>query len=87
MNQKVTPLSYFKCVELVLMMIELEDFPPDPAPVEESQSTALSVDSPATAITEPPVAAEDQVPKRKRGKRKVLRKTTKRDEKGYLGTA
>jgi DNA polymerase delta subunit 3 len=26
-----------------------------------------------------------QEPKRKRGKRKVLKKTTKRDEKGYLG--
>ena len=26
-----------------------------------------------------------QDPKRKRGKRKVLKKTTKRDEKGYLG--
>ena len=46
---------------------------------EESQDTAMSVESPIGAT--PP----SQDPKRKRGKRKVLKKTTKRDEKGYLG--
>jgi hypothetical protein len=66
---------------------ELEEFPEAPTPiVEESQDTAMT-DSPApTQGTAPETveSAEDQ-PKRKRGKRKVLRKTTKRDEKGYLG--
>ena len=64
---------------------ELEDFPPDETPAavsppqEESQETALSGETPMAAT--PP----SQEPKRKRGKRKVLKKTTKRDEKGYLG--
>ena len=61
--------------------IELEDFPPDEAPAapEDSQETGMSVDSPP--MNTPP----SQDPKRRRGKRKVLKKTTKRDEKGYLG--
>jgi len=63
---------------------ELEDFPPDDipaasAPQEDSQDTALSGETP---MATPP----SQDPKRKRGKRKVLKKTTKRDEKGYLGS-
>jgi hypothetical protein len=64
------------------LILELEDFPPDEVPVvaqEESQDTAVSAESPIMAT--PP----SQDPKRKRGKRKVLKKTTKRDEKGYLG--
>ena len=62
---------------------ELEDFPPDvsePPVAEESQETA---DTPLTATPTEPTGAEE--PKRKRGKRKVMKKTTKRDEKGYLG--
>jgi DNA polymerase delta subunit 3 len=43
------------------------------------------VDSPATVATDP--APDYDAPKRKRGKRKVLKKTTKRDEKGYLGNS
>src|ERR1700737_3364456 len=61
---------------------ELEDFPPDEAVnalVDESQDTAAT-DSPAGDI------APDEPPKRKRGKRKVLRKITQRDDKGYLST-
>jgi DNA polymerase delta subunit 3 len=65
------------------LISELEDFPPDAPVVEESQETVTdtvaTADSPATDI---PI----DEPKRKRGKRKVLRKTTKRDEKGYLVT-
>jgi DNA polymerase subunit Cdc27 len=49
--------------------------------MEESQNTAETTDSPQTVATDP---VPDE-PKRKRGKRKVLKKTTKRDEKGYLG--
>ena len=41
------------------------------------------MDSPAPIAAD--IAADEEAPKRKRGKRKVLRKTTKRDEKGYLG--
>ena len=64
-----------------MLILELEDFPPDEVPVvqEESQETAVSGEFPPVAT--PP----SQEPKRKRGKRKVLKKTTKRDEKGYLG--
>jgi len=62
--------------------LELEDFPPDAPAMEESQDTTVTPDSPQTVATDPP----SQEPKRKRGKRKVLKKTTKRDEKGYLGT-
>ena len=50
--------------------------------MEEIQETAVTADSPQTVATDPP----SQEPKRKRGKRKVLKKTTKRDQKGYLGT-
>ena len=60
---------------------ELEDFPHDAPPMEDSQDTVMTTESPATPVTD--VAAEE--PKRKRGKRKILKKTTKRDEKGYLG--
>jgi DNA polymerase subunit Cdc27 len=63
-------------------MVELEDFPPDP-PLEDSQDTSIAVDSPVPAATD--MTVNEEAPKRKRGKRKVLRKTTKRDEKGYLG--
>jgi hypothetical protein len=70
-------------LQLVHRLIsELEDFPSDEPPAavqEESQDTAVSAESPFVAT--PP----SQDPKRKRGKRKVLKKTTKRDEKGYLG--
>ena len=59
--------------------LELEDFPPEAA-VEES-ATPMLVDSQPQEAVEP----ADEEPKRKRRKRKVLRKTTKRDEKGYLG--
>lgn len=62
----------------------LEDFPDAPSTVEDSQDTPMTTDSPAT--TDVP-APEEQQPKRKRGKRKVLKKTTKRDEKGYLGVS
>jgi len=64
---------------------ELEDFPEAPVG-EDNQDTAMSTDSPATTDVSAaePVQIEDQ-PKRKRGKRKVLKKSTKRDEKGYLG--
>ena len=61
------------------LMIELEDFPPD-APVEGGEE---KVETPAESGAETPT---EDIPKRKRGKRKVLKKTTKRDEKGYLGT-
>ena len=50
--------------------------------MEESQDTSITADSPQTIATDP---IPDE-PKRKRGKRKVLKKTTKRDEKGYLGS-
>ena len=65
------------------MMLELEDFPPDAPATEEHQDTEGTANSPPTVE----VAAEpaSQEFKRKRGKRKVLKKTTKRDEKGYLG--
>jgi len=70
-----------------LSCLELEDFPADePAlrgAAEESQdSTMATAESPATPVTD----SQADEPKRKRGKRKVLKKTTKRDEKGYLGT-
>jgi hypothetical protein len=65
-----------------ILTIELEDFPPEAPPMEESQDTSITADSPATVATDTPA---DEAPKRKRGKRKVLRKTTKRDDKGYLG--
>lgn len=64
---------------------ELEEFPADepvPPATEESQDTIATADSPQTAATDSQV----DEPKRKRGKRKVLKKTTKRDEKGYLGS-
>jgi hypothetical protein len=77
-NQKV-PLPFQQLTS------ELEDFPPDVPVTEESQDTNITdtnvtADSPAT---DTPV----EEPKRKRGKRKVLKKITKRDEKGYLGCA
>ena len=50
--------------------------------MEDSQDTTMSIDTPITATPED----QEPQPKRKRGKRKVLKKTTKRDEKGYLGT-
>lgn len=50
--------------------------------MEESQDTSMAADSPATIATDTPAGTP---PKRKRGKRKILKKTTKRDEKGYLG--
>ena len=69
-----------------LSYLELEDFPADelpPAAEEESQdSTMATAESPATPAT----ASQADEPKRRRGKRRVLKKTTKRDEKGYLGT-
>ena len=64
------------------MTLELENFPPDAPAMGESQDTTVTADSPQTIETDPP----SQEPKRKRGKRKVLKKTTKRDEKGYLGS-
>lgn len=64
------------------LIVELEDFPPDP-PLEDSQDTSIAVDSPAPVAAD--IVADEEAPKRKRGKRKVLRKTTKRDDKGYLG--
>jgi hypothetical protein len=60
-------------------MIELEDFPPDEA-IGDTKDDSMTVEPPQ--VTEEPAPVE---PKRKRGKRKVLRKTTQRDEKGYLG--
>jgi|SRR5579859_5155316 hypothetical protein len=74
-NRKV---EYLCCI----LIVELEDFPPDP-PLEDSQDTSIALDSPAPVAAD--IAADEEAPKRKRGKRKVLRKTTKRDEKGYLG--
>ena len=69
-----------------LSCLELEDFPADelvPAAAEESQdSTMATAESPATPATD----SQADEPKRKRGKRRVHKKTTKRDEKGYLGT-
>jgi hypothetical protein len=62
--------------------LELEDFPPDAPAMEESQDTTVSADSPQIIAADP----SSQEPKRKRGKRKVLKRTTKRDEKGYLGS-
>jgi DNA polymerase delta subunit 3 len=50
--------------------------------MEESQDTAVPENSQQTEATDTVL----EEPKRKRGKRKVLKKTTKRDEKGYLGT-
>jgi hypothetical protein len=67
----------------MILIIELEDFPPDAPAMEESQDTSIAADSPVTIPTNTPAEAS----KRKRGKRKVLRKTTKRDDKGYLGIA
>jgi hypothetical protein len=62
-------------------MPELEDFPPDAPAMEESQDTTMTEDSPQPVTVD---TASDE-PKRKRGKRKVLRTSTKRDKKGYLG--
>lgn len=62
-------------------MSELEDFPPDAPAMEESQDTTMTEDSPQP--TAPDTVSNE--PKRKRGRRKVLKRTTKRDEKGYLG--
>ena len=75
MYQKVLHLKRLK------LTLELEDFPPDANAMEDSQDTAVTADSPAT----PPTDTVTEEPKRKRGKRKVLKRTTKRDEKGYLG--
>jgi hypothetical protein len=61
--------------------LELEDFPPDAPELEENKDDAMKTESPPAAVVE--VVSDEH--KRKRGKRKVLKKTTKRDEKGYLG--
>jgi DNA polymerase subunit Cdc27 len=64
-----------------VVILELEDFPPDAPTMQESQDTTVTEDSPPASA---PETVSDE-PKRKRGKRKVLKRTTKRDEKGYLG--
>jgi hypothetical protein len=51
--------------------------------VAESQDTEVTADSVAAESSAMDTA--DEQPKRKRGRRKVLKKTTKRDDKGYLG--
>jgi DNA polymerase subunit Cdc27 len=60
-----------------LFIIELEDFPEE-APKEETEEIPI----PSKPKDEVSIPAGSQ---RKKGKRKVLKKTTKRDEKGYLG--
>ncbi len=67
---------------LFMLTTELEDFPPDVPTVAENQDASVAADSPATTATD---AGPDDQPKRKRGKRKVMKKTTQRDAKGYLG--
>jgi hypothetical protein len=49
--------------------------------MEERQDSTMTVDSPPKETTEP----VHNEPKRKRGKKKVMKRTTKRDDKGYLG--
>jgi hypothetical protein len=52
--------------------------------VAESQDPEVMADS--FKAESPAMDTADDLPKRKRGKRKVLKKTTKRDDKGYLGS-
>jgi len=63
---------------------ELEDFPEAPV-AEDSQDTDSQAMTEVCTTQEEPTPPTEEHPKRKRGKRKVLKKTTKRDEKGYLG--